>query len=255
MGRFVDSIITYRILHKLVTPFDQTDAYKLGIIDQYGNPLKKDRDLNTSAERDAYTILDRMIFRLKRIINKVPADRRRVSNFANALSLVREHAADTTEYVFLERDYVHAQATAEDLQETTDYLAGKKMLSFRMFSEDGIVNAVGAGFRGQATPNPNPNLAGRDVLLGYGKPVRRTNPTLKAKKIRTEEYKRPARYPDGKPIPEDLPDLYQPASNSSVPKNQRCDNCEYYVVKTEKCTRWNNAVVKPAYWCAKWDKK
>ena len=44
MGRFVDSIITYRILHKLVTPFDQTDAYKLGIIDQYGNPLKKDRD-------------------------------------------------------------------------------------------------------------------------------------------------------------------------------------------------------------------
>ena len=184
MGRFVDTLITFRILHKLVTPFDQTDAYKLGIIDQYGNPLKKDRDLNNSEERDAYTILDRMIFRLKRIINKVPADRRRVSNFANALSLVREHANDKTEYVFLERDFVHAQATAEDLQETTDYLAGKKMLTFKMFNEDGIVNAVGGGFSGQATPNPNPNLAGRDMLMGYRKPVRRTNPTLLGKKTR-----------------------------------------------------------------------
>lgn len=184
MGRFVDTLITYRILHKLVTPFDQTDAYKLGIIDQYGNPLKKDRDLNTSEERDAYTILDRMIFRLKRIINKVPADRRRVSNFANALSLVREHANDKTEYVFLERDFVHAQATEQDLQETVDYLAGKKMLSFRMFSEDGIVNSVGGGFSGQATPNPNPNLAGRDVMLGFRKPLKRTAPTLLGKKTR-----------------------------------------------------------------------
>ena len=58
------------------------------------------------------------------------------------------------------------------------------MLSFRMFSEDGIVNSVGAGFSGQATPNPNPNLAGRDVMLGYRKPVRRPNPTLLGKKSR-----------------------------------------------------------------------
>lgn len=68
-----------------------------------------------------------------------------------------------------------------------------------------------------------------------------------------KEYKRPSKYPDGKAIPANLPDLYQPASNDGVPKNQRCDNCEYYVVESKKCTRWNNAVVKPAYWCAKWD--
>jgi hypothetical protein len=67
------------------------------------------------------------------------------------------------------------------------------------------------------------------------------------------EYKRPSKYPDGKAIPANLPDLYQPADNAGVPKNQRCDNCEYYVVESKKCTRWNNAVVKPAYWCAKWD--
>lgn len=68
------------------------------------------------------------------------------------------------------------------------------------------------------------------------------------------EYKRPSTYPDGKSIPAALPDLYQPASNAAVPDNQRCDNCEYYVTESKKCTRWKNAVVRPAYWCAKWEK-
>jgi hypothetical protein len=68
-----------------------------------------------------------------------------------------------------------------------------------------------------------------------------------------KEYVRPSTYPDGKAIPASLPDLYQPADNAGVPKNQRCDNCEFYIAESKKCTRWNNAVVRPAYWCAKWD--
>ena len=247
MSRFVDAVITYRILRKLTTPFDQTDAYNLGIIDAQGRVLKKWNDLNTVEERDAYTLLDRMIFRLKRIINKVPVENRRISSYAAALSLVREHHADTDEYLYLERDFIRTQASQQDLQETTDYVAGRSMLTFRMYTEE-IANAVGGGFSSQATANPNPNLAGSDMLLG-GK-IRRRKP--QNKKI-TEEYKRPSTYPDGKAIPASLPDLYQPASNAGVPKNQRCDNCEYYVTESKKCTRWNNAVVRPAYWCAKWD--
>ena len=44
MGKFVDSVITYRILRLLTTPFEKTDAYKLGIIDKTGNELKKMSD-------------------------------------------------------------------------------------------------------------------------------------------------------------------------------------------------------------------
>ena len=55
MGKFVDSIIAYRILKLLVTPFDQTDAYKLGIIDAKGKELKRMQSLNSVNERDAYT--------------------------------------------------------------------------------------------------------------------------------------------------------------------------------------------------------
>lgn len=175
MSRFVDAVITYRILKKLTTPFDETAAYRLGIIDASGKVLKRWSELNTVEERDAYTILDRMIFRLKRIISKVPVENRRISSYAAALSLVKEHYADETEYVHLERDFIRTSASAEDLQETTDYLNGTSLLTFRMFNEE-VANAVGGGFSGQATPNPNPNLAGRDIMLGK-KIQRRKKPT------------------------------------------------------------------------------
>ena len=61
MGRFVDSVITYRILRILTMPFIKTEAYKLGIIDENGKELKKMSSLQSVTERDAYTILNRMI--------------------------------------------------------------------------------------------------------------------------------------------------------------------------------------------------
>jgi len=67
-------------------------------------------------------------------------------------------------------------------------------------------------------------------------------------------YKRSNRYPDGKDIPESLPDRYQPASNPGVPKNQKCSNCSYYDTDTKKCSKFKgDPVVRPAYWCAKWE--
>jgi hypothetical protein len=173
MSRFVDAVITYRILKKLTTPFDETDAYRLGIIDAKGKVLKKWNDLNSVEERDAYTILDRMIFRLKRIIQKVPVENRRISSYAAALSLVKEHHDAAEEYVFLERDFIRTTASAADLQETANYLNGNSMLTFKMYAEE-IANAVGGGFSSQATANPNLNLAGSDILLG--KKIRRRRP-------------------------------------------------------------------------------
>ena len=91
MGRFVDSIIAYRILKMLVTPFEDTDAFRQGIVDKDGKELKKMAQLNTVAERDAYTILHRLVFRLKRIVNKVPIENKKFLNLAAAYSLIKEH--------------------------------------------------------------------------------------------------------------------------------------------------------------------
>lgn len=67
-------------------------------------------------------------------------------------------------------------------------------------------------------------------------------------------YKRANRYPDGKDIPETLPDRYQPASNPGVPADQKCSNCMFYDTDTKKCSKFkNDPVVRPTYWCAKWE--
>ena len=50
MGRAIDALITFRFLKLLVTPFNKTKAYELGIIDERGKNLIKSRDLNNIEE-------------------------------------------------------------------------------------------------------------------------------------------------------------------------------------------------------------
>ena len=78
MGRFVDSVIAIRILKLLTTPFEKTKAYELGIIDDKGKELKKMRDLRSVTERDAYTVLHRLVYRLKKIIERVPIENKKL---------------------------------------------------------------------------------------------------------------------------------------------------------------------------------
>ena len=37
MGRAIDLFVTYRFINLLFTPFEKTEAFKLGIIDENGN--------------------------------------------------------------------------------------------------------------------------------------------------------------------------------------------------------------------------
>ena len=40
MGRAIDLFVTYRFIKLLTTPFEKTDAFKFGIIDENGNRIK-----------------------------------------------------------------------------------------------------------------------------------------------------------------------------------------------------------------------
>ena len=66
----IDAFITFRFLKLLVTPFNKTEAFKLGIIDERGKVLKKYRSLERIEERRAYTILHRLVFNIKKLIEK-----------------------------------------------------------------------------------------------------------------------------------------------------------------------------------------
>jgi hypothetical protein len=150
MSRFVDSIIAYRILRLLVIPFTETDAYRLGIIDAKGKELKRMAQLNTVAERDAYTVLHRMVFRLKKIIEKVPIENKKLVSFAAALSLIKEHYRSKKEPLDLETQYLNKFNT--DLNEEINFIQtyNSRTLTFKQFAEEVPANNAGtpgvAGF-------------------------------------------------------------------------------------------------------------
>ena len=62
----------YQFLTKLVKPFKDTDAFKLGIIDEKGKVLKRRSTLKTREEKEAYTVSDTLVFNLKNLLEKVP---------------------------------------------------------------------------------------------------------------------------------------------------------------------------------------
>ena len=146
MARFVDSLIAYRILKMLVVPFENTDAFKQGIVDKNGKELKKMSELNTVAERDAYTILNRLVFRLKRIINKVPIENKKFLNLAAAYSLIKEHYDAGREPINFEEMFL--DRLQSDLTEETflieSFFNDNTTLTFRQFAEDAPANSAGS---------------------------------------------------------------------------------------------------------------
>ena len=104
MGRAVDLFVTYRFLKLLTTPFEKTDAFKLGIIDKDGHRIKLPKstkpavELTTSQLKNSYTILHKLIFNIKKLFAKVPGLRTKVGTYAAALFLLkdtfREHVED-----------------------------------------------------------------------------------------------------------------------------------------------------------------
>jgi hypothetical protein len=70
-SRIVDTLITYRILKLLVTPWEKHEAFKRGIIDKKGNVLRKNRTLTDTKDKKSYTYLHRFVFNMKRLFGKV----------------------------------------------------------------------------------------------------------------------------------------------------------------------------------------
>lgn len=102
MGKIVDTLIVFRILKLLTTEFKDTNAYKFGFIDKDGNRIKfKTSDVSsnqkikndpkTKEEKDSYTLLHKMVFNIKRLIQKVPLGKTKFATYATALALIKEN--------------------------------------------------------------------------------------------------------------------------------------------------------------------
>ena len=147
MGQVVDLFLVYQFIKRLSTPFEETRAYELGLIDDKGKRLKK---ASTRDEKDAMTYYDRLIFNLKRLIAKAGIQSKFVT-FAAALFLLKEEQSGTKrDEEVTERELMlfkeQNMSTIKNLVELT---------------EEAPANAVGTGNIAGAGPGEDPPVSMR----------------------------------------------------------------------------------------------
>lgn len=142
MSRIVDNAIAFKVLRMLVTNFTDTEAFKLGIIDAHGNTLRKSNQFSTEAERNAYNYLTRLVFNMKKLINKFGGENR-LKSMAAAIWLIREN------YQSGSRTTSQLEAKFKKLMESDVHLVEEEILVGRFLKEDGM----GAGAVGGAPTN------------------------------------------------------------------------------------------------------
>lgn len=84
----VDTYLVYRFIKALVQPWTATDAYKAGVIDSEGNTLVAPGRL-TREQQNTLSPFTNMVFKLKRILNKVPFMSDKLASYAAALWLLK----------------------------------------------------------------------------------------------------------------------------------------------------------------------
>ncbi len=99
VSRTADLFYAFRFLKLLVTPWNKMGAYEQGIIDENGKSLKKAKSLTTPQEKEVYTVFHRLVFNLKRLLNKVPFGKSKLASYAAALFLIKENTDLTEEEI------------------------------------------------------------------------------------------------------------------------------------------------------------
>lgn len=164
----VDLFLVYQFVRKLTTPFEDWEAYKLGIIDEKGKVLRKRKTLGTSREKNAFGVFDVMILNLKKLLSKLPGGSSKIASYAAALFLIREwnHFSDGS---LLTED-----VNDEDILESLELFSGTysyyineaRDVQEKMMLETPTVNVGGGDIAGlgvgpQGEPGVTPAQAAR----------------------------------------------------------------------------------------------
>ena len=97
----IDIALIYSFLKRLVTPFDQWDAYKIGMIDADGKVIVPKNE-RTPEQNNSWGYFDRLVANLKKLLGKIPGGKSRIASFAAALLLLREENIDPDDLEYLE---------------------------------------------------------------------------------------------------------------------------------------------------------
>ena len=121
ISRTGDLFYAFRFLKLLVTPFEKTKAFELGIIDKDGAVLKKGAERSTPEEKSAYTVFHRLVFNLKRIMAKAPGGKSVVARYGAALFLIKEHTGMSEDKILKTLEKALDEKIEEELNENYWY--------------------------------------------------------------------------------------------------------------------------------------
>ena len=86
----VNTFIAYQFVKILTMKWEDMPAFENGIIDEKGKLLRKFNTLKTQKEKNSYIIFHRVIWNLKRILEKLPFGKTRLASYAAGLFLIKE---------------------------------------------------------------------------------------------------------------------------------------------------------------------
>jgi hypothetical protein len=148
-GKTLDLFLVYQFVKRLSTPWNKTEAFKLGLIDEKGVKLKS---AVSSEEQKAYAYYDRLVFNLKRLLEKLPGGKTRLGSFAAALFLMKEGVN--------EKEYTQSEL-AEGLYKEMTMLDESTTKKLNELMEDAPANATGTGVVGTGDDKATWKLDGR----------------------------------------------------------------------------------------------
>lgn len=159
-SKVADLVLVYNFLKRLTTPFNETEAFKLGIIDERGQRIKS-KEIKSTEEQNAYGYFDRLVFNVKKLLEKLPGGKSRLASYGAALFLIKEHES-------LKKSYTEKQLH-EGIQDCIRYLEKNKMKNFKELTEDAPANASGAAVAGtgddSSTVPVDPKKKKKSILI------------------------------------------------------------------------------------------
>lgn len=121
-----DLFYAFRFLRLLTQPWDKTKAFEMGIVDGMGKVLKKSNQL-TSEEKGAYTVFHRLVFNIKRLLNKLPFGKSKLASYAAALFLIKEETNMSEEQIKKVMAKFLDMEEADTLEESTWFQEGSEL--------------------------------------------------------------------------------------------------------------------------------
>lgn len=158
MSQVIDNLIAYKVLTMLVKPFRETDAYRLGIIDAKGKNLIKPSALSSQEEKNSYTFLHRLVFNMKKIINKLPGGESKLKSLAAAFFLIKEYYENNTRSTSMMEEKYNKLIESNAILAEETIIIEKYM---KDIDEDGGAGGVSGG--GGASAAPVANVTGSMV--------------------------------------------------------------------------------------------